>query len=358
MNDLSRGIAIERRELEDAARRVFDSGYVVMGPNHNAFETELAAYLGAHKVLGVASGTDALELAFKAVMPEGKSTVMTAANAGGYSSTAARRVGYSVAYADVDEQSLCLSASTVADALTADVGVVVITHLYGNFTDIRELVEYCHEQGVRVVEDCAQSIGAFRDEGAAGTIADVAATSFYPTKNLGALGDGGAVITMDATIADRVAVLRQYGWASKYNVAVAGGVNSRLDEIQAAFLRVRLPLLDERNQRRRDIISRYVEAAAGGPVAVRPAQGRHHVGHLAVATADDRDAVRAQLRTVGISTDVHFPVPDHLQPGFAAGRQTLVNTEKSSATIFTLPCFPELTDHEVDAVCAALASIA
>lgn len=357
MNDLSRGIVRERAALDDAARSVLDSGYVVMGPNHKAFEDELAVYLGARRVLGVASGTDALEVAFKAAMPAGKHTVLTAANAGGYSSTAARRAGYSVTYADVDPNSMCVSVETVAEVLHPDVGLVVVTHLYGNFTDTREIVEYCHERGVLVVEDCAQAIGAFREEGAAGTVGDVAATSFYPTKNLGALGDGGAVITMSAEIAERVTLLRQYGWSSKYNVAIDGGVNSRLDEIQAAFLRVRLPLLDGRNERRREVIARYVKAAEGGPVNVLPALGSHHAGHLAVATTEDRDDVRAQLLRAGVQTDIHFPVPDHLQVGFDAASQRLANTERLSQAIFTLPCFPELTEDEVDKVCTALASI-
>lgn len=357
MNDLSRGIDLERAALDDAARRVLDSGYVVMGPNHNAFEEELAEYLGVHRVLGVASGTDALELAFKAVMPEGKQTILTAANAGGYSSTAAKRAGFSVRYADVDPDTFCLSLSTIADAMSEEVGLVVITHLYGNFTDIREIVDYCHARGIRVVEDCAQAIGAFREEGAAGTIGDVAATSFYPTKNLGALGDGGAVFTNSAEVAERIALLRQYGWSSKYNVTLAGATNSRLDEIQAAFLRVRLPLLDERNERRRSIIARYVQAAEHGPVRVRPALGRHHAGHLSVATADDRESVRAALLRAGVQTDIHFPIPDHLQPGFAAAKQELAATEQLSQTVFSLPCFPELTEAEIDTVCAALESL-
>lgn len=357
MNDLSRGIALERKELDEVARRVLDSGYVVMGSNHDAFQKELAAYLGARRVLGVASGTDALELAFKAVMPKGKHTVLTAANAGGYSSTAARRAGYSVVYSDIDPDSLCLSTETVTEALTPEVGIVVVTHLYGNFTDIGNLVDYCHERGVRVVEDCAHAIGAFRQGKAAGTIADVAATSFYPTKNLAALGDGGAVITMSTEIAERVATLRQYGWSSKYTVGVAGGVNSRLDEIQAAFLRVRLPLLDKRNERRRYIIARYAAAAAHGPIKVLPASGTQHVGHLAVAMSEQREIVRSRLLGAGVQTDIHFPIPDHQQTGFAAPSQALPHTERVSQVIFSLPCFPELTELEVDTVCAALSSV-
>lgn len=357
MNDLSRGIVRDRAALDEAAASVISSGYVVMGPNHNRFQSELAAYLGVPHVLGVASGTDALEIAFKAVMPEGRTTVLTAANAGGYSSVAARRAGYDVRYADVDPETLCLSADTVAAALTGDVGVVVVTHLYGLLTDIEALIEHCHSQGVKVVEDCAQAIGARLGGRSAGSFADIAAISFYPTKNLGALGDGGAIVTSDDEIAARVRTLRQYGWSTKYRIDTPGGTNSRLDEIQAAFLLARLPLLDGFNERRREIIARYREAASGGPITVLPADGEHHVGHLAVALTEDREGVRTALAARGVQTDVHFPVPDHAQPGLPSHGESLPVVERVVAQIFSLPCFPELTDDEVRQVCEAISEL-
>lgn len=357
MNDLSRGISRDRALLDAAVGSVLDSGYVIMGPHHNAFESALAEYLGVTHLLGVASGTDALEIAIKAVMPAGKCAVMTAGNAGGYTSTAARRGGFQVRYADIDPNSLCLSEQTVSDALTDDVGVVVITHLYGNLTDISTLVALCHDRGIRVVEDCAQAIGARRADGAAGTFGDIAATSFYPTKNLGAIGDGGAVITNNAKFAQTVSQLRQYGWGSKYRVAIGGGTNSRLDELQAAFLLVRLPLLDGFNERRRKIVQRYFAAAADGPLQVLPADGPHHAAHLAVALSRRRTDIREQLLLKGVATDVHFPVPDHQQIGFAAVPQSLPYTENVSLEILSLPCFPELTDDEVDLVCNAIRTL-
>lgn len=357
LNDLTRGIARDRPLLEAAAAKVFDSGYVIMGSQHDAFQIALADYLGVAAAVGVGSGTDALELAIKVAMPEGRRTVLTAANAGGYTSTAARRAGFRLRYADVDEDSLCLNPATVQDALTTDVGVVVVTHLYGNVTDIRDLVELCHERGIRVVEDCAQSIGARRPEGAGGSFGDLATISFYPTKNLGGLGDGGAVLTNDGELARRVAKLRQYGWESKYKVGVAGGVNSRLDEIQAAFLLARLPMLDSWNERRRNIVSRYFEAAQNESFRVLPADGNHHVAHLAVGLTNDREAVVAHFTRHGVRTDVHFPIPDHFQPGFEAEHQTLPVTEQVASQVLTLPCFPELTDAEVEIVCSAIRSL-
>ena len=357
MNDLSRGIARDRALLDAAAAAVLDSGYVIMGPHHNAFELALAQYLGVSHVLGVASGTDALELAIKAVMPEGMSTVLTAGNAGGYTSTAARRGGFQVRYADVEPDSLCLSERTVLDALTDDIGVVVATHLYGNLTNISTLVSICHDRGIRVVEDCAQAIGARRPDGAAGTFGDISATSFYPTKNLGAIGDGGAIATNNPEFARKVSQLRQYGWASKYRVTVGGGTNSRLDELQAAFLMVRLPLLDAFNERRRIIVQRYVAASADSPLHILSADGPHHAAHLAVALTPRRDEIREQLRLSGVATDVHFPVPDHHQLGFAAVQQSLPCTETASREVLSLPCFPELADEEVSVVCNAIRAL-
>ncbi|WP_151199582.1 DegT/DnrJ/EryC1/StrS aminotransferase family protein [Cryobacterium sp. LW097] len=357
MNDLARGIFRDRERLTTAFERVLDSGYVVMGPNHNEFQRALAAYLGVKHVLGVASGTDALELAIKTVMPAGRNTVVTAANAGGYTSVAAKHAGFSVRYADVDSESLCVSLETLVPSLTDDVGVVVVTHLYGNLTDVTNLVSYCHNRGIRVVEDCAQAIGATLDGKSAGSFGDIAATSFYPTKNLGAIGDGGAIATSNDEFAAIVAQLRQYGWSTKYRVEIPAGTNSRLDEMQAAFLLARLPLLDGFNERRRDIIERYRAAAAGGPLRVLPALGGHHVGHLAVALTANRDYVRAALLALGVQTDIHFPIPDYAQLGFGSDLQSLATTDRISKEILSLPCFPELTDEEIQQVCGAIESL-
>lgn len=354
MNDLSRGIQRDHELLRVALNEVLASGHVIMGPQHTLFEQDLARYLDVAHTIGVASGTDALELAIKATMPEGRHTVITAANAGGYTSIAATRAGFRVAYADVDERTLCLSGATVSEAITDDVGVVVVTHLYGNLTDFDDLVELCHAHNIRVVEDCAQAIGANRDGKYAGSFGDIATTSFYPTKNLGAIGDGGAVITNDDRLAATVRQLRQYGWSEKYHVDVAGGINSRLDELQAAFLRVRLPLLDSFNERRREIVARYNASASGTSIEVLPAPDRSHVAHLAVARSSRREEVRAALLDVGVRTEIHFPIPDHRQVAWEAPAVHLPVTERAVQEVFSLPCFPELTDAEVATVCRAI----
>ncbi len=362
-NDLSRGMTRDRGALLDATAAVVDSGYAVHGSQHAAFEQELARYLGADDAVGVASGTDALELAIKAVMPEGRTAVLTAGNAGGYTSTASVRAGFTPRYADVDPGTLCLTADTAAAALTDDVGVVVVTHLYGYLGDAAALRALCDERGISLVEDCAQAIGAVRPDGHASTFGHAGTFSFYPTKNLGAIGDGGAVVPGSPDIAARLRQLRQYGWEAKYNASLVGGTNSRLDELQAAFLRIRLPLIDGFNERRREIIARYRAAVAGldsALLTVLPAEGAEHAAHLAIARSSRRDDVRAQLAAAGVSTDIHFPLPDWSQPAFSrfAPENARPNTTTACSEILSLPLFPELTDDEVETVAAAIRSLA
>lgn len=358
LNDLARGHAEQATELRDAVAAVMRSGWYVQGPAHDRFEAELAAFLGVDRCLGVASGTDALTLALRAVADRsGGAAVVTAANAGGYTTAAARLNGLRPVYADVSPESLCLTPGTVERALDDEVAAVVVTHLYGRMADVEGIVALCHERGVAVVEDCAQSIGASRDGRAAGSFGDVATFSFYPTKNLGAMGDGGALATSDPTLADRLQAMRQYGWTGKYHVTHPGGTNSRLDEVQAAVLSVRLPLVEAHNERRRAIISRYATAAEGvAGFRVLPAEDEAHAGHLAVAVVEDRDRVRDHLARHGVGTDVHYPVPDHRQPISPTPTPALPVTEHAADHVLSLPCFPQLTDDEVARVCDAIAS--
>lgn len=358
LNDLSRALQEERDELLSAMARVVDSGWLVHGPEHSAFQGELASYLGVPHALALASGTDALELALRAVVPADRPLVVTAANCGGYTSVAARRAGFSLRYADVDEETHLLTADTLAPVLDAGVGAVVVTHLYGRAADVAAIRAVCEPLGVRVVEDCAQALGARRPEGRVGSLADVAAFSFYPTKNLGALGDGGAVATTSDEIADVVRDLRQYGWQGKYSIGRTGGVNSRLDELQAAVLRTRLPRLDADNARRRSIVAAYV--AASTSARVLPAEDEGHVAHLGVVVTDRRDELVAHLAEHGVRTDVHYPIPDHRQPAFRASTSGvhLPTTERLAASVLSLPLFPGLTDDEVARVCDALRSFA
>ena len=354
--DPRRGVETLRLELDAAIARVVESGRYILGPEHDAFEEELGRFLGARHCVGVACGTDALELALLAVGCREGDEVVTAANAGFYASTAARMAGLRVRYADVDPSTLTVSVATLDAALTGDTRAVVVTHLYGLLADVEPIAEACRERGVAMIEDCAQAAGARRAGRFAGTFGDAAAFSFYPTKNLPALGDGGAVVTSDDAVAERVRSLRQYGWDGKYLVAVPNGRNSRLDEIQAAVLRARLPHLDAWNERRRSIAARYGQVLRPDVGRLVSLEGEDYVAHLAVVLIAERDAVQARLRAAGIGTDVHYPIPDHRQPlwGDALAKVRLPVTERAAGQVLTLPCFPELTDKEVDRVCEAL----
>lgn len=357
--DPARALLVQRPAIDRAVTHVLESGRYAMGNEHDAFERELAAYLGVAHCAGVASGTDALELALRALGCKAGDELVTAANAGFYSSAAACALGMEIRYADVDQATLTLSAATLEPVVSETTKAVVVTHLYGFFVDVEPIMELCRGRGVAVVEDCAQAVGAQRAGRFAGSVGDVAALSFYPTKNLAALGDGGAVATNDEDVAGRVRSLRQYGWEAKYDVAIPGGRNSRLDELQAAILRTRLPLLAAANERRREIVRAYDDAL--GPSAARlvTQSGEDSVAHLAVLLADPRDRVRSRFEEAGIATDVHYPLADHRQPvwGDRYASAHLQVTEHAVEHVLTIPCFPELTDDEVARVCRVLEEV-
>jgi dTDP-4-amino-4,6-dideoxygalactose transaminase len=352
-----------RAHVDEAIARVVASGWYVMGPEHDAFEAELAAYGGVDHCIAVGNGTDALELALAALGVGQGDRVVTVANAGGYTTIASRLLGADPVYCDVSSDTLQATADSVRaaiESLDAPPAAIVVTHLYGAMAPIEEIAALAADHGIPVIEDCAQALGARRGGRAAGSFADISTTSFYPTKNLGALGDGGAVLTSSAALADRVRRMRQYGWEGKYTIAHPHGRNTRMDELQAAILRAKLPGLDAANERRREIHARYEQAAAGSAgIRIVNRSGESFIGHLAVAVADDRDAVRAALAERGIRTDVHYPIADHLQPLIAGegARPALPATEQATASVISLPLFPELRDDEVDRVCAALAEL-
>lgn len=362
LNDLGRMGPAERESIHEAVRRVIDSGWYVLGPEHDAFERELAAFVGTGEAVGLGNGTDALELGLAALGVGEGDHVLTVANAGAYASTAIRLLGAHPVYADVESDSLLLNAATLSAAIErlALGGItptaVVVTHLFGQVVAMEPILDVARAHGLAVLEDCAQALGATGEDGTrAGAYGDAATVSFYPTKNLGALGDGGAVLTSDPAVAERVRRLRQYGWVSKYRIAFDHGRNSRLDEMQAAILRVRLPLLDGQNARRRAIHAAY-EAVSSRLVT---STARPYIGHLAVLAHPDRDAVRAEFAAADIVTDVHYPVPDHRQ-GFPSSPEvvSLPVTERAAEEVLSVPIFPGMHDDEVARVVAVLEAVA
>jgi aminotransferase EvaB len=347
---------------DDGLARVVDrvarSGWYLLGNETLGFETELGEYLGVEHAVGVASGSDALELAFTALGGGPGLELITAANAGGYATLAARHCGMNVRFADVEECDLLVSRRTIERALTPRTAIVVVTHLYGKMAPVAAICDLCHARGIAVVEDCAQAAGAHSSGRHAGSFGDAATFSFYPTKNLGAIGDGGAVVTSDAHVAARVRRLRQYGWGAKYHVEEHGGRNSRLDEIQAAVLRLRLPRLDELNCRRREIARCYANTLASGSVRMAQAGDGDYVAHLAVVRTPNRNPLAEALRARGVSTAVHYPVPDHRQKITCEAGVRLPVTEAAAEQVLTLPCFPELEHEEVEMICTALGEVA
>jgi dTDP-4-amino-4,6-dideoxygalactose transaminase len=359
LNDLSRHHAPLRAALDAAIARVQDRGWYILGPEVEAFEREFAAYCGAAECIAVGNGTDALELALRALTIGPGDEVATTANAGMYATTAIRAAGAVPAYVEIDEARLLMDPAALAGGLGPRTRAVIVTHLYGRVADVDRLVGIARERGIALIEDCAQAHGARAGGGMAGTRGTLGCFSFYPTKNLGALGDAGAVITGDRELAAKLRALRTYGWEAKYHCAMAGGMNSRMDELQAAVLRVKLPHLAGWNRRRCEIAARYATAirhpAIGLPSSVSSTSGHAtDVVHLYVVRTRWRDSLRTHLVAEGVATDIHYPVPDHRQPGAGvAPAQGLPHTDRACAEVLSLPCYPELTDAEIDAVAAA-----
>lgn len=354
VNSLSRHVAPLKEALTQAAAEIIASGHYVMGPSVTAFERAFADYCGVEHCIGVANGTDALELALKSVGVGAGSRVGVIANAAMYSTSAVLACGGSPQWIDVDD-SATLDAGALESLLSAGTKLdcVVVTHLYGRLAAMDRIVRLCRDHGIALVEDCAQAHGATMADGRrAGSFGDAATFSFYPTKNLGALGDGGAVTTRSAKVADRVRALRQYGWSAKYRNELRGGRNSRLDELQARFLLAMLPALDGWNTRRREIANRYSREIRNPAIVVPPEAGAEYVAHLYVVRTDRRAQLQAHLATAGVQSDVHYPTPDHLQPCFGGEFDALdlPRTLLDAKRVLTLPCFPEMEEGEVDRV--------
>jgi dTDP-4-amino-4,6-dideoxygalactose transaminase len=352
--DLKRGTQEVRAETDAAVARVLDSGWYVLGEEGRAFEEEFASFTGARFGVGVASGTDAIELALRALGVGPGDEVVTQANTCVPTIAGIERTGATPVLCDVEPDGATMDPDSLAGAMGPRTRVVVPVHLYGQCADVDALLEVAGD--IPLVEDCAQAHGAELRGRRAGTMGALGCFSFYPTKNLGALGDGGAVTTGDEALAERLRLARQYGQADRYR-HVERGVNSRLDELQAAILRAKLPRLDGWNERRAEIASAYDEALAG--TAARPLErlpDRRHVFHLYVVDVPDRDAFQTRLREAGVGTLVHYPQPVHGHPPYRAlgdGPVALRNSERLAGRVVSLPLYPELSDEEVDHVASA-----
>lgn len=356
-----------KQEIDRAVLRVLSQGRYVLGPEVQAFEAEFAAFCGAAHCVGASSGTDAVALALRALGVGPGHVVFAPSHTATATVAAIEMAGAAPVLLDVEPDTYCLDPAHLKAALEAWAGpgqpkAVVAVHLYGHPADLDAIGDIAREHGLLLVEDCAQAHGAMIGGRTVGSMGDAAAFSFYPTKNLGALGDGGAVTTSDAAVAERLRGLRQYGWDDR-RTSREPGVNSRLDEVQAAVLRVKLGYLAADNARRRELAAIYDAALAGGavrPPAVRP--GVSHVYHQYVIQHPDRDVLAARLADAGVGTAVHYPQAAHQMPGYAGrvalGPGGLPVTEALLPRILSLPVHPELTREQVERVAREVARLA
>ena len=374
--DPGAGYRAQKQEIDAAVARALASGWYILGAEGTAFEEEFAAWLGASaggrkanpmRAVGCANGTDALALILRGLGVGEGCTVATVSHTAVATVAAIEMVGATPLLLDVDPDTYTLDPDELLAVLEEPppglppIRAVIAVHLYGQACDLSPMLRACRDAGVALIEDCAQCHGAELGGRRLGTLGDAAAFSLYPTKNLGALGDGGVLATGNAELAERIGAIRQYGWRSRY-VSDLVGVNSRLDEVQAAILRVRLPRLDANNARRRAIAGSYDAALSESPLLppVRR-EGATHVFHQYVLRVEGRDALAAQLRAQGIGTGVHYPVPVHLQPAYrgrvALGPAGCTETEAVADEVLSLPMFPEMTDAQVEHVCAVLRTL-
>ena len=345
----------QRAEIEAAIQHVFQAGTFIQGPAHDAFERAFAEYVGVPHAVAVANGTDALVIAMLALGLGDGDRVLGPSHTASPTISAIRQVRALPVFLDVDERSYVITPERVRAALKKDIKAVIAVHLYGRPADTVELRKVAEEAGVVLVEDCAQAAGARIGNRRVGSIGHAGCFSFFPTKNLGAIGDGGMITVLDAEVASRMRRLRTFGW-SKDRVCEEDGFNSRLDELQAAILAVKLPELDRANERRRDIARRYHAGLHDLPVDLpeHPSE-LQHVYHLFVIAVDDRPALMARLKSQGILAGVHYPIPNHLHPAHRAFcASSLDSTERVARRVLSLPMYPELSDSDVDRVIVAI----
>ncbi|HWA24677.1 MAG TPA: DegT/DnrJ/EryC1/StrS family aminotransferase [Lacunisphaera sp.] len=349
--DPKAGYLAAKAEIDAAIQRVLQSGHYILGPEGEAFEKEFSTWLGVAGTVGVANGTDAIELALHAAGIGPGDKVVTVANTVTATVSAIKATGARPFYAEIDPATMLLDVPALETALTTlrdpKIKAVVPVHLYGQAVDMPRLVEVAEKNHLVVIEDCAQAHGALVGERKAGTWGQLAAFSYYPTKNLGALGDGGAVSGNNPTLLEQMRVLRQYGWRKRY-VSETHGRNSRLDEIQAAILRVRLARLEAENARRAAIANQYLAGLKDAKVVLPVvADGRTHCWHQFVVRTPKREELRAHLEKQGILCGVLYPVPIHRQPAYHDAAVSLPHTEQACAEVLSLPLHPGLSDDDV-----------
>ncbi|HYB43543.1 MAG TPA: DegT/DnrJ/EryC1/StrS family aminotransferase [Candidatus Methylomirabilis sp.] len=362
-SDPRAGYLAHRQEIDAAVAAVLAGGSYILGREVTAFEREFAAYLGVGHAIGVASGTDALHLALRACGIGSGDTVITVSHTAVATVAAIELAGAAPLLVDVDPTTLTMDPFRLSEAIHrsgARLRAVVPVHLYGHPADMSAILDIAGRHGLQVVEDCAQAHGGSFRGRKLGSWGAIAAFSFYPTKNLGALGDGGAVVTDDPALAERARALREYGWERRY-VSEQAGMNSRLDEIQAAVLRVKLRHLDAGNAARRKLADCYETALAESALRLPfAAAGVCHAYHQYVVRSRARDGLKGHLERRGIATSIHYPVPVHLQPAYrnrVARTGSLAISEQLAGEVLSLPMYPELDLGQARTVAATIRQV-
>lgn len=348
--DLKVHYASVKKEIDQAVSRVLESGYYILGPELKTFEENFAQYLGSRYVVGCASGTEAIYLALAAAGVKQGDEVLVVAHTAVPTISAISMTGAEPVFVDIDPDTYVMDVTKVESKITPRTKAIVPVHLYGQMVDLDPLLKLAAGRGIPVIEDVAQGTGARYKGKVAGTIARFGAFSFYPSKNLGAFGDGGAVCTDSAEDYERLLRLRNYGQSKRYYHDEIG-INSRLDEVQAAILGAQLPRLEAWNARRKEIAQRYTEGLKA--VVFTPIANQDHVYHLYVIQTGDREGMQTYLAEQGIGTLIHYPVPAHLQKAYLyrGGKVgDLPATEFAVKRILSLPMFPQLTNEQVDYV--------
>jgi dTDP-4-amino-4,6-dideoxygalactose transaminase len=356
------GYLAQRAAIDAAIARVLDGGLYILGREVEAFEAAFAAFVGVAYAVGIGNGTDAIELALRACDIGTGDLVFTVSHTSVAPIAAIERAGAVAVLIDIEPGTYTMDPRELAVALRmlppGRPAAVLPVHLYGQPADLYALSDIARRHGLRLIEDCAQSHGALWGDRRAGSFGDIACFSFYPTKNLGALGDAGMVATNDPSLATAAREIREYGWRERF-ISARSGINSRLDAIQAAVLGVKLESLPAGNARRQAIADRYDAGLAGLPLAlpVRRPEATH-VFHQYVIRLAQRNLLRDQLRAVGIGTGIHYPAPVHCQPAYdgrlAAGPSGLGVTERAAAQVLSLPIYPQLSDEAIERVIAEI----
>lgn len=350
-----------KAEISAAILEVLEQGRYILGTEVAAFEKEFASFIGVPHAVGVGSGTEALHIALRACGIGPGDEVVTVAHTAVATVAAIELAGGVPVFVDIDPVFYTLDPAHLERAITPRTKAIIPVHVYGQPVDLEPILAIARAHGVKVIEDCAQAAGATYGGKRVGGWGDIACFSFYPTKNLGAIGDGGMVATNDAALAERVNLLRQYGWAERYVSAIAGW-NTRLDEIQAAILRVKLRYLENDNLVRHRLAGLYdTVLAETGLVLPEQRPGTQHVYHLYVVRSQRRDALQAHLKSAGVGALVHYPVPVHLQTAYLGrlrGSDALPVTERAAREVLSLPMYPELTDGELGTVASAIRDFA